>query len=266
MLLKAIKASILAGKAILEVYQTNFDVDFKEDKSPLTLADRRADDIIREAMKSTDLPVLSEEGEMIDHEIRQHWKQYWLVDPLDGTKEFVNRNGEFTVNIALIGNNIPVVGVIYAPTTDLLYFCNRREAFKIEKAEKQLIDCESMDKLIENSTKLPLLKQHIGLILVSSRSHQHPETNLFIENLALQHSKIEIVSKGSSLKLCMIAEGTADCYPRFGPTSEWDTAAGHAIVNAAGGKLVLAENTAMELSYNKINLLNPSFIAYSKTS
>jgi 3'(2'), 5'-bisphosphate nucleotidase len=266
MLLQAIKASILAGKAILEVYQTNFDVDFKEDKSPLTLADRRADDIIREAMKSTDLPVLSEEGEMIDYEIRKHWQQYWLVDPLDGTKEFVNRNGEFTVNIALIENNKPVIGVIYAPTLDLLYFCNRREAFKIEKAEKHLIDCESMEKLIENSTKLPLQDKHTGFTLVSSRSHQHPGTNNFIGKLQSQYGEINFVSKGSSLKLCMIAEGEADCYPRFGPTSEWDTAAGHAIVNATGGKLVLAENTAMELSYNKKNLLNPSFIAYSKTS
>lgn len=264
MLLKAIKASILAGKAILEVYQTNFDVDFKEDKSPLTLADRRADDIIRNAMKVTNLPVLSEEGEMIDHEIRQNWKQYWLVDPLDGTKEFVNRNGEFTVNIALIENNKPVVGVIYAPTIDLLYFCTRREAFKIEQAEKQLIDCESIDKLINNSTKLPLQNQNKGFTLVSSRSHQHPETKAFIANIQSQHSEINFISKGSSLKLCMIAEGVADCYPRFGPTSEWDTAAGHAIVNTAGGKLLLAENPTLELSYNKKNLLNPSFIAYSK--
>ena len=266
MLLQAIKASILAGKAILEVYQTNFEVDFKEDKSPLTLADRRADDIIREAMKSTDLPVLSEEGEMIDHEIRQHWQQYWLVDPLDGTKEFVNRNGEFTVNIALIENHKPVVGVIYAPTIDLLYFSNRREAYKIEKAEKHLSENDSLEGLIRNSTQLPLQKKHNGFTIVSSRSHQHHETEAFINDLALQYPKIEIISKGSSLKLCMIAEGVADCYPRFGPTSEWDTAAGHAIVNASGGKLVLADNPSQELSYNKINLLNPSFIAYSKTS
>jgi 3'(2'), 5'-bisphosphate nucleotidase len=266
MLLQAIKASILAGKAILEVYQTNFDIDFKEDRSPVTLADRRADDIIREAMKVTNLPVLSEEGEMIDHEIRQYWQKYWLVDPLDGTKEFVNRNGEFTVNIALIENNKPVLGIIYAPTIDLLYYSNGTEAFKLEKAELQLIGCYSIQELIQNSTKLPLQEQHKGFTLVLSRSHQHPDTKAFIEKIQRQHGEINFITKGSSLKLCMIAEGVADCYPRFGPTSEWDTAAGHAIVDVSGGKLVLAENPTIGLSYNKISLLNPSFIAHPKSN
>lgn len=264
MLLQAIKASIEAGKAILEVYKTNFDVDFKEDKSPLTLADRRADDIIREMLKSTNLPVISEEVEVPDYEIRKNWPQYWLVDPLDGTKEFVNRNGEFTVNIALIENNKSVVGVIYAPTIDLLYFCNRREAYKLENAEDHANKCSFVSELIQNSTKLPLPKSEKPFTIVASRSHQNPETKAFIEDIQTQYSEINIVSKGSSLKLCMIAEGIADCYPRFGPTSEWDTAAGHAIVNVSGGKLLLAENPTQEISYNKPNLLNPSFIAYSK--
>lgn len=264
MLLQAIKASIEAGKAILEVYKTNFDVDFKEDKSPLTLADRRADDIIREMLKSTNLPVISEEVEVPDYEIRKNWLQYWLVDPLDGTKEFVNRNGEFTVNIALIENNKSVVGVIYAPTIDLLYFCNRREAYKLENAEDHANKCSFVSELIQNSTKLPLPKSEKPFTIVASRSHQNHETKAFIEDIQTQYSEINIVSKGSSLKLCMIAEGIADCYPRFGPTSEWDTAAGHAIVNVSGGKLLLAENPTQELSYNKPNLLNPSFIAYSK--
>ncbi|MFZ4464788.1 MAG: 3'(2'),5'-bisphosphate nucleotidase CysQ [Bacteroidales bacterium] len=262
MLLKAIIASIEAGKAILEVYQTEFNVDFKEDKSPLTLADRRADDIIRQQMEITGIPVISEEVEIPDYEIRKNWKQYWLVDPLDGTKEFVSRNGEFTVNIALIENNYPVIGVIYAPTLDLLYYSDRAGAYKIENAVNHLSECDSIEELKSKSLILPIPKESSDeFILVASRSHQNAETATFIENIQNKHRKIQLVSKGSSLKLCMIAEGSADCYPRFGPTSEWDTAAGHAIVNAAGGKLRQTNDPDSELAYNKTNLLNPSFVA-----
>lgn len=263
MLFQAIKASIEAGKAILEVYQTDFSVDFKEDNSPLTMADRRADYIIRQRMSTTQIPVISEEAEVPDYEIRKNWPQYWLVDPLDGTKEFVNRNGEFTVNIALIENNKSVVGVIYAPTIDLLYFCNRREAFKLENAENHVNASNSMADLIQHAIRLPLPKLEKSYTIVASRSHQNQETKDFIEKITSQHKEIQNITKGSSLKLCLLAEGVADCYPRFGPTSEWDTAAGHAILNASGGKLILKENTAMELIYNKQNLLNPDFIGYS---
>lgn len=261
MLFNAIIASIEAGKAILEVYNTEFDVDFKEDKSPLTLADRKADDIIRQHLIITGIPVISEEVEIPDYEIRKNWKQYWLVDPLDGTKEFVNRNGEFTVNIAMIENNCPGLGVIYAPTLDLLYYSDRAGAFKIEKAIHRISECNSIEELKAKSFVLPGSKSSDEFILVASRSHQNSETATFIENIQKNHQKIQLVSKGSSLKLCMIAEGSADCYPRFGPTSEWDTAAGHAIVNAAGGKLHQTNNPDSELTYNKMNLLNPSFIA-----
>jgi 3'(2'), 5'-bisphosphate nucleotidase len=261
MLFKAIIAAVEAGKAILEVYKTEFDVDFKEDKSPLTLADRRADDIIRQHMGNTGIPVISEEVEIPDYEIRKNWKQYWLVDPLDGTKEFVSRNGEFTVNIALIENNCPVMGVIYAPTLDLLYFSDRAGAHKIENAELHVSECHSIEELKSKSLALPFIKSSDEFILVASRSHQNTETAIFIENIQKKYQNIKLVSKGSSLKLCMIAEGSADCYPRFGPTSEWDTAAGHAIVNAAGGKLLLTNDSDSELAYNKTNLLNPSFVA-----
>ncbi len=261
MIFEAIKACLEAGKAILEVYQSEFTVDFKEDQSPLTLADRRADDLIRKLLLSTGIPVISEEAEIPEYEIRKNWKQYWLVDPLDGTKEFVSRNGEFTVNIALIENNRPVMGVIYAPTLDLLYYSDRAGAYKIENAALRVSESHSIDDLKAKSCTLPLPKSFDKFVLVASRSHQNTETTLFIENIQQKHKQITLVSKGSSLKLCMIAEGSADCYPRFGPTSEWDTAAGHAIVNAAGGKLLLTNDSDSELAYNKKSLLNPSFVA-----
>ncbi|NOX85372.1 MAG: 3'(2'),5'-bisphosphate nucleotidase CysQ [Chlorobi bacterium] len=255
----AITASIQAGLAILEVYNSDeFDLEFKKDNSPLTLADRKAHNIIMEHLIETGIPVLSEEGKDIPYEERKDWKLFWLVDPLDGTKEFVKKNGEFTVNIALIKNNKPVMGVIYVPVTDILYVGTVNEgAFIIEHVTKHKQETD----LLNAAKRLPEKINKATFKVVASRSHINSETEQFIEKLKKDHDKIEIVSKGSSLKLCLIAEGKADIYPRFGPTSEWDTAAGHAIVLASGGKVVLAENESKELIYNKENILNPYFIA-----
>jgi len=254
----AIKSSIKAGKAILEVYHSNdFEVQLKSDKSPLTLADRKAHQIIVAGLEGTGIPILSEEGKDIPFSVRKSWNRFWLVDPLDGTKEFIKRNGEFTVNIALIENGVPVMGVIYVPVTEVLYFGSLEEgAFRVSQAGQTT---DWFDK----AEKLPQKTDDTTFRVVASRSHINTETEEFIQKLKNNHPKIEIVSKGSSLKLCLIAEGKADIYPRFGPTSEWDTAAGHAIISASGGKVVLADDADTDLKYNKENILNPYFIAKS---
>jgi len=256
LLQKAINASIKAGQVILEVYNSSdFEVQIKSDQSPLTLADREAHNIIMELLTETGIPVLSEEGINIPYNERKKWQRFWLVDPLDGTKEFIKRNGEFTVNIALVENGKPIMGVIYVPVTDVLYFGSAHQgSFRLNEA-KQKADW------FDEAEKLPGSKNDQIYRVVASRSHMSPETEDFIQNLNADHPKVEIVSKGSSLKLCLIAEGKADIYPRFGLTSEWDTAAGHAIISASGGKVVLADNPDLDLKYNKENILNPYFIA-----
>lgn len=254
----AIKASISAGKAILEVYNSdNFEVEFKSDNSPLTLADRKAHNVIVGYLRKTGIPILSEEGRGIPYEERKNWDQFWLVDPLDGTKEFVKRNGEFTVNIALIENGNPIMGVIYVPVTDVLYVgSSGNGAYRVDKVSNFNTEAE----ILQVAQKLPVERKDKSYKVVASRSHMSQETEEYVEKLRQEHENVEIVSKGSSLKLCLVAEGNADIYPRFGPTSEWDTAAGHAIVLASGGKVVLAENETKELIYNKENILNPFFI------
>jgi 3'(2'), 5'-bisphosphate nucleotidase len=258
LLLLAVKASLKAGEAISEVYNSNnFEVEIKSDNSPLTRADKAAHQVIVEALQSSGLPVLSEESKLLDFKERKTWKKFWLVDPLDGTKEFIKRNGEFTVNIALIENETPILGVVYAPIPDLLYYGELSlGAFRLAGASA--IDF-TMHTLVETGEKLPVNGQsQYGI--VASRSHLNPETANFIDGLKRKYPDARIVSKGSSLKLCMIAEGEADVYPRFAPTSEWDTAAGHAIIHASGGK-VLQANSQEPLKYNKQDILNPWFIA-----
>ncbi len=252
-----VNAAIEAGKEILKIYHTDFDVAYKNDQSPLTLADKNAHNIIVRFLSETGIPVLSEEGRDIPYEERKNWKRLWIVDPLDGTKEFVKKNGEFTVNIALIENGTPVLGVVYAPVPDELYAGDKQlGAFKIEQASK----CDVLSKLNpENKLPLPsfLKKEYYGV--VASRSHMNKETEDFIDKLKTEHRNIQIVSKGSSLKLCMVAEGAADIYPRFAPTSEWDTAAADAVVRAAGAKTLNAL-TRQPLVYNKKDILNPWFV------
>jgi 3'(2'), 5'-bisphosphate nucleotidase len=253
----ALEASIEAGKKILEVYDTSFSVELKDDRSPLTQADRESHRIISDYLSATGLPVLSEEGKSIPYDERRNWSRFWLVDPLDGTKEFVKRNGEFTVNIALIENQQPVMGIIYSPVLRLLYFASRElGSFKKEGVSPTYPGHEA---LISGSRKLSADTRPETFTVVASRSHFSPETETFVNALKEDHPDLAFVSSGSSLKLCLVAEGRANVYPRLAPTMEWDTGAGQAIVECAGGKVVEFD-TREPLKYNKQDLLNPWFI------
>jgi 3'(2'), 5'-bisphosphate nucleotidase len=263
LLLDAIEASIEAGKEILEVYENTFEVEYKDDKSPLTIADKKAHLVIEKKLKETGIPILSEEGRQIPFEERSRWSMLWIVDPLDGTKEFIKQNGEFTVNIALAEKGVPTLGVIYVPVEDMLYFsAEGLGAFRKTKAAHSKMP-ESLDALIEESTKLPETQER-PYTIVGSRSHMSDETVAYVEEAREKHAEVEMLSKGSSLKICMVAEGSADVYPRFAPTMEWDTAAGHAIAKEAGLEIYQAKNINHPLEYNKENLLNPWFIVKPK--
>ena len=240
-----------AGAAILEVYGTEFSVDSKEDDSPLTEADRRSNTVILEGLARLDasIPIISEETRALPYEERKDWEYFWLVDPLDGTKEFIKRNGEFTVNIALVRGQTPVLGVVYQPVGDHLYCAAEgRGAWKSTEGGAPL--------RLEGGDHYTAKK---AVNVVASRSHLTEEVRDFIAALEAQGKKVEFHSAGSSLKLCLVAEGSADVYPRLGPTMEWDTAAAHAIALEAGRR-VLKHGTREALLYNKENLLNPSFI------
>ena len=235
-----------AGNAIMQVYKQDFEVEYKKDSSPLTLADKKANDIIEDGLNqlSVDFPILSEEGKEIPYEGRKHWEYFWLVDPLDGTKEFVKKNGEFTVNIALIYKDTPILGVVYAPALDVCYWAKQDEgAFKDGK-------------------KLPLKTedQRNTYKIVASRSHMSDETQAFIDAIDTGKEK-ELITIGSSLKICLVAEGEADIYPRLGPTMEWDTGAAHAIINETGKSLQKYKyDKHSKHEYNKENLLNQWFV------
>jgi 3'(2'), 5'-bisphosphate nucleotidase len=255
---KAIIAAIEGGERILEIYREDFSIAYKADHSPLTLADQKAHEAISSVLKATGLPVLSEEGKNIPFEVRKDWRRFWLVDPLDGTKEFIKRNGEFTVNIALIEDGNPVLGVILVPVSGLLYFASLSGgAFKIPITRNNARDLRT---IIANAESMPLENNPPALTVVCSRSHLSPETAEYIDKLRRSEPGLDFISIGSSLKLCMVAEGKAQIYPRFGPTMEWDTAAGHAILTASGGK-VLQVGSQYPVIYNKPQLLNPWFIA-----
>jgi 3'(2'), 5'-bisphosphate nucleotidase len=253
----AIKASLEAGKRIMEIYNSeDFEIEYKNDNSPLTKADIAAHQIIQERLEQTSIPVLSEEGKEIPYKDRVQWNKLWIVDPIDGTKEFIKRNGEFTVNIALIENQIPILGVIYVPVLKELYFAHKQSgSFKITNIDYTT----PIAKLVAEGLKLPILTERKEFTVVASRSHLSEETIVFISELEEIHGSIKSISKGSSLKLCMVAEGLADCYPRFAPTMEWDTAAGHAICKYAGFELIDFETKA-EMLYNRADLLNNWFI------
>ena len=260
MIEQAIKGAYQGGLEILKVYGTEFSVDVKEDKSPLTEADRKAHNKIMEFLEGTGIPVLSEEGKDIPYGERKSWTEFWLVDPLDGTKEFVKRNGEFTVNIALIRNGVPVSGVIYVPVKDEMYLgIEGKGAFKIDGYSKVHASHTDLDNLLSQGDKLPKEKKGSTFSMVGSRSHMSDETLEYFEKMKQQHGDVEMVSMGSSLKLCLVAEGVADVYPRFAPTMEWDTGAGDAIARNAGC-VVTEKDEVTPLRYNKENLLNPWFI------
>ena len=237
-----------AGSAIMQIYSQDFKVEYKQDNSPLTLADKKANDIIETGLNklSVNFPILSEEGGDIPYKDRKHWEYFWLVDPLDGTKEFVKKNDEFTVNIALIYKDTPILGVVYAPALDVCYWAKQGEgAFK---------DGQNLPLKAEN--------QRNTYKIVASRSHMSDETQAFIDAIDTQKEK-KIISIGSSLKICLVAEGEADIYPRLGLTMEWDTGAAHAIINEASCSLIRfnKKNNYQHL-YNKQNLLNDFFIVY----
>jgi len=234
-----------AGDAIMKIYNKDFTIEYKDDKSPLTEADLKANEIICSSLEKLypNIPIMSEENKQTDYEIRKSWEYYWCIDPIDGTKEFIKKNDEFTVNIALIHKNTPVLGVVYAPAIDEMY-----------KAKKG-------DGAFKNGQKLPLKvnsNPKEKLLVVASKSHLSEETQEFIDNFDTK--EIEQVSKGSSLKLCMVAEGIADIYPRLAPTMEWDTAAADAIVREAGKLTYQFKNNDKPVIYNKRDLLNPWFI------
>jgi len=253
----AITAALEASKAILEIYHSGtFNVEFKGDNSPLTRADTASHDVIMSYLEPTDIPVLSEEGRDIPYQERKSWKQLWIVDPIDGTKEFIKRNGEFTVNIALIENQKPIIGVIFVPVTGELYFSSKElGAFKVAVH----LEDYDLDALLAKANKLPLLREDNTFTIVASRSHMSAETGEYVQQMRDLHGEVKLISKGSSLKLCMVAEGAANCYPRFAPTMEWDTAAGQAICEHAGVGVIDWE-TKKNMLYNREDLLNNWFL------
>ena len=242
------EASLQAGKKIMEVYENSNIIKFenKEDNSPLTIADKEAHNIINMILKKTDINIISEESKISNYKIRKSWTHYWLIDPLDGTKEFIKKNGEFTVNIALIKKNKPIMGIVYCPVKKSLYW-NHPEQGAFKK--------ESSTVLLQRKQKINFHQS--GLRVITSRSHLNSQTEKFISKL----KQPKIISCGSSLKILFLTENKADIYPRFGPTMEWDTAAAHAIANSANIKLINPD-TNKEIFYNKKNLLNPFFIAH----
>ncbi|MCW9036433.1 3'(2'),5'-bisphosphate nucleotidase CysQ [Altibacter sp.] len=253
----AIQAALEAGEKILSIYETDFDIETKDDNSPLTTADKQANEAIMSYLTQTDIPIISEENKRILYSERKNWTRCWIVDPLDGTKEFIKRNGEFTVNIALIEDNAPLLGVIYVPVSKTLYFTSHdaTKAYKIELASETV----PVDEIFANASEIhPDLKGDAPVKIVGSRSHLNEDTKAFISEIEKENS-VEIVSKGSSLKFCLVAEGAAHVYPRFAPTMEWDTAAGQAICEAVKVK-VIDNSTQKPLRYNKENLLNPYFL------
>lgn len=259
---KAIHASIAGGQEILRIYETEFSVEYKNDRSPLTEADKASNNKIIEILSPLGIPFLSEEDEPIAYDERKKWERVWIIDPLDGTKEFVKRNGEFTVNIALVENGIPIMGVIFSPVFKDLYFASKGiGSFKLSRHDTiDLMNAGKlkMDSIIIRSVRLPDKKNKENYTIVASRSHLNKETFQHVEQVKKREKNVELINAGSSLKICLVAEGKADEYPRFGPTMEWDTAAGQAIVEMAGGRLLRQDNLS-PLRYNREELTNPSF-------
>ncbi|MCB9034933.1 MAG: 3'(2'),5'-bisphosphate nucleotidase CysQ [Chitinophagales bacterium] len=238
-----------AGKEILNIYHKDFSIEYKDDKSPLTEADKVSNQIIVDGLKNLtpNIPIISEENKLIDFETRKTWQQCWLVDPIDGTKEFIKKNGEFTINIALIENHEPILSVLFVPAQNKMFYAQKNKgAFLIENNQTKQLH-------IRNLAEDGVLK------IVGSRSHQTPELLAYVDEQKQNYSNVEFVAAGSSLKFCLIAEGIADVYPRLGPTMEWDTGAGQLIATEAGAEVLVFE-TKQVLQYNRANLLNPYFI------
>lgn len=255
---KALTGILEASAEIMQIYgQSEFDITYKQDESPVTKADLKSSAIICNHLVKTGIPIICEEIEQEDYSKRKHWEYFWLVDPLDGTKEFISRNGEFTVNIALIHKQTPVLGLITIPAKGLLYWGDiLTGAYRCNLAE---VDRTDYRTLSQKATKLNLTKQSDNLKIAVSRSHLDDKTLDYIEEMRKEYKEVECISAGSSLKFCYIAEGAADVYLRFSPTMEWDTAAGQAIAEAAGAKMVtLPEKSTFY--YNKEDFKNSGFI------
>ena len=256
-ILELLNIAIDAGKEILNIYNDEIIVNSKEDKSPITQADINSNDLIVNRLKKLDsnIPILTEES-VVEWKNRKDWIKYWLIDPLDGTKEFINRNGEFTVNISLIENNYPIFGIIYSPVKSLLYYALKNNGCYKLKTNSNLSTLKNFNKINIHKEK------NIATKVIGSRSHSSKEFMYWVEK---KFTNFELITIGSSLKFCILAEGKADIYPRFGPTSEWDIAAGHIILEEAGGKLKTIDNK--DILYNtKDDILNPHFIAYGNLS
>ncbi len=273
-MISAIRAALQAGAAILDVYQGELEVAYKADQSPLTVADTRAHGIIVGHLQDAGIPILSEEGKHLPHAERRLWERLWIVDPLDGTKEFIKRLGEFTVNIALVEAGRPVLGVVFVPVKNVLYFAT------LETGAFRLDDPATLEALAESnvgddatglltraqraSRRLPIdTAPHRPFVIVGSRSHATPELHEFVEGKRRELGEVDFISAGSSLKYCLVAEGQADVYPRLGPTMEWDTAAGQVIAEAAGASMARWD-TGAPMVYNKADLLNPWHVVTRK--
>ena len=256
-ILELLNIAIDAGKEILNIYNDEIIVNSKEDKSPITQADINSNDLIVNRLKKleSNIPILTEES-VVEWKNRKDWIKYWLIDPLDGTKEFINRNGEFTVNISLIENNYPIFGIIYSPVKSLLYYALKNYGCYKLKTNSNLSTLKNFNKINIHKEK------NLTTKVIGSRSHSSKE---FLNWVEKKFTNFELITIGSSLKFCILAEGKADIYPRFGPTSEWDIAAGHIILEEAGGKLKTIDNK--DILYNtKDDILNPHFIAYGNLS
>ncbi|PTL37917.1 3'(2'),5'-bisphosphate nucleotidase CysQ [Alkalicoccus saliphilus] len=261
---KLLPICLEAGEEIMRLYNTHVSTSFKEDDSPVTEADTKANRIIAAGLEQLDssIPILSEEGQHIPVDERKAWSRFWLVDPLDGTKEFLKKNDEFTVNIALIEGDYPTAGIIYAPALDECWFAFEGNAYKLEQASAY--QGGAIDTILERAIPLPMAETWETVRIAASRSHLSAETETFISQKEKFHT-VDFVSRGSSLKFCLTAEGKADYYPRYAPTMEWDTAAGQAIVEAAGGRV---ETYAAEkrMNYNKESLINDWFLVTAKSA
>ena len=250
----SINVAFIAGDAIMKIYNEDFDVEIKENNSPLTIADKTAHYIINKTLNKFNLPILSEEGELLSFELRKYWNRFWMIDPIDGTKEYISKNGEFTINIALIENGHPVMGVVFAPALKELYFAESGlGSYKVENI-KSMKDFKFSNFIDLTKSKYPKI-----YTLVVSKSHMNDKTQDYVNLLKNKHGNISTKAFGSSLKICKVAEGNAHCYPRFGPTMEWDTAAAHAVAYYSGCKILQADKKTI-IKYNKKNLLNPFFI------
>ena len=254
----AIQAAVIAGRAILEIYNSHFEVTHKLDQSPLTTADLTSNKIILQHLEKTGIPVMSEESDIPEYEVRKHWDRCWIVDPLDGTKEFIKKNGDFTVNIALVERGKPILGIIYIPVSQTLYVGD------VEKQQMKKVQLSLDDdplSIVERTSVYAFAKANKSkktVRIVASRSHMNAKTKAYMTQLEDSYDEVIVTSRGSSLKFCILAEGLVDVYPRFSPCMEWDVAAGQAICESAG--VVTHDLKRGVPSYNKENLYSPAFV------